>query len=154
VDRRHISKYSYQVPVNGSKSVEVVHHDAVDVPEAVKFPKAVKAGHAALPEPRDLTEGPYGGAAVCARRLSDRGHTAAVADPGLCQSFEPGQRLYHGTAPYSPPSHHSICVSPLQLSLLLCLSARDIWMTAEVDLDMHPLPTLSELMTCLLCWGY
>lgn len=44
------------VPVNGSKSVKVLQHDAVKISEAIKFPEIVQVGHPILPQPRNLTE--------------------------------------------------------------------------------------------------
>lgn len=46
------------LPVNGSKCVEVLQHDAVKVPEAIQFPKIVQVGHSVLPQSRNVTERP------------------------------------------------------------------------------------------------
>lgn len=72
------------VPVNGSKRVKVVHHDAVKVSEAIQFPKIVQVCHPILPESRNLTERPNNAAAL-RERLSDYRHAAAEAHTCCCQ---------------------------------------------------------------------
>lgn len=92
------------VPVNGSKSVEVLQHDAVKIFEAIQFPEIVQVDHSILPQPRNLTERPDNAAAFCVC-LSDHRHTAAAAHSWSCQLFCPGQRQHHRAAPHTPPSH-------------------------------------------------
>jgi len=66
------------LPVNGSKSVEVVYHDAVKVSEAIHFPEVVQVKHPILPQSRNLIKRPDD-AATLRVRLSDHRHTAAAA---------------------------------------------------------------------------
>lgn len=75
---RFMHTASSSVPVNGSKSVEVLQHDAVKISEAIQFPEIVQVGHPILPQPRNLTERPNNAGAFCVC-LSDHWHTAAVA---------------------------------------------------------------------------
>lgn len=46
------------IPVNGSKSVEVLQHDTVKVFKAIQFPEVVQVGRSILPQSRNLTERP------------------------------------------------------------------------------------------------
>ncbi len=71
------------VPVNGSKRVEVLQHDAVKVSEAIQFPKIVQVGHPVLPQSRNLAERPDNAAALRVR-LSDHRHTAAAPHACCC----------------------------------------------------------------------
>ena len=111
----------FYVPVNGSKSVEVLQHDAVKVSEAVQFPKIVQVDHPILPQSRDLTERPDNAAAVRVR-LSDHLHTAAAAHTCCCQLSYPGQGRRHKAAAHTPPGHpdkntHSALSSAATLAL-------------------------------------
>lgn len=72
------------IPVNGSKPVEVLHHDAVKVSEAIQFPEIVQVGQPVLPQSRNLAEGPDNAAAALRVRLSDQRHTAAAAPHACC----------------------------------------------------------------------
>lgn len=92
------------VPVNWSKRVEVLHHDAVKVLEAVQFPKIVQVGNPILPQSRNLTERPDDAAALCVH-LSDHRHTAAVAHTCSCERFYPRQGKCDRAAPHTPPGH-------------------------------------------------
>lgn len=67
------------VPVNRSKGVEVLHHDAVKVSEAVQFPEVVQVGHPILPQPRNVTEGLDNAAAALRVHLSVHRHAAAAS---------------------------------------------------------------------------
>lgn len=66
------------VPVNGSKRVEVLHHDAMKVLEAVLFPETVQVGRPVLPHSGDLVERPDNAAALRVH-LSDHRQAAAAA---------------------------------------------------------------------------
>ena len=64
------------IPVDGSKLLEVLHHNAVKVSEAILFPKIVQVGHSILPQPGNLTERPDDAAALWEL---DHWYTAAAA---------------------------------------------------------------------------
>lgn len=52
------------LPINWSESIEVMHHNVMDVLQAVHFPEGVEVADAALPQARDFTEGLNCGAAL------------------------------------------------------------------------------------------
>lgn len=71
---------SPSAPVNGSKRVEVLHHDAMKVPETVLFQETVKVGPAVLPRSRDLIVRPDDAAGLRVH-LADHRHAAAATHP-------------------------------------------------------------------------
>lgn len=116
---------SPSVPVNGSKRVKVLHHNAMKVPEAIQFPEIVQVDHSVLPQSGDLTER-LDNAAALRVRLSDHRHAAAAAAAAHTrhfQRFNPGQRQRHWAAPHIPPDHpanKSPSLLYLQQLLRLC----------------------------------
>lgn len=101
-----IQGHFLSVPVNRSKCVEVLHHDAVQISESIKFPEIVQVGHPILPQSWNLIERPDK-AAVVRVRLSDHWNCAAAASAHICRCwrFHPGQRQHDWAAPHTPPCH-------------------------------------------------
>lgn len=101
-----IQGHLLSVPVNRSKCVEVLHHDAVQISESIQFPEIVQIGHPILPQSWNLIERPDKAAAVRVR-LSDHWNCAAAAAAHTCRRrrFHPGQRQRDWAAPQTPSCH-------------------------------------------------
>lgn len=108
-------------PVNGSKSVEVLQHEAVKVSEAIQLPEIVQVSPPVLPQSRDLIERPDNAAAFQVP-VSDHRHAAAEARAWR-QLLGPGQLQHHGVPPNTPLGHlrrtnaHSALPSTATLTL-------------------------------------
>lgn len=92
------------LPVNGSKCVEVLHHDPMKVFEAVQFPEVVQVDQPVFPLSGNLIERPDNAAAlrVC---LPDDRHAAAGACTWCYRLLCPGQRQPHRSPTHMPPGH-------------------------------------------------
>lgn len=92
------------LPVNRSKSVEVLQREAVRISEAIQLPEIVQVSPAILPQSRNFIERPDNAAAFRAC-LSDHRHAAAAAHTCCCKLLCPAQRQRHRATPNTPLGH-------------------------------------------------
>lgn len=92
------------LPVNRSKSVEVLQREAVKISEAIQLPESVQVSPAILPQSRNFIERPDDAAAFRAC-LSDHRHAAAAAHTCCCKLLCPAQRQRHRATPNTPLGH-------------------------------------------------
>jgi len=102
------------LPVNGTKHIEIMHHNPVYIPEAIHFPERVETRRTILPQSRNLTEGQDGRVV-----LSDSRYSSRVVLPDLWLVLKCGQTLSQ-TGPQTPEVHHTLSLPLSRKGEIIC----------------------------------